>query len=73
VIFHSRGNKKIEHGLRGFLGGTFGNSYIANDKYNDSNNSQTIFFRFAYFFNFDNYFATAEVGNGLLFRLGYRF
>lgn len=78
VIFHSRNNIGFQHGIRGFLGTTLGHNDL-NDTYyyNDQTLGDKFFRNFfpkaSYFITFKNYFGTAEIGNNLFIRFGYKF
>jgi len=77
VLFHSKSNKGIQHGLRGFLGTTLGHNDL-NDTYYTSDNYNERFFhnyfpKLSYFITFKNYFGTAEIGNNFFIRFGYKF
>ncbi|MDB5023517.1 MAG: hypothetical protein JWP78_1272 [Mucilaginibacter sp.] len=77
VIFHSRNNSGIQHGIRGFLGTTVGHNDLNDTYYTDQTLSErffrNIFPKASYFITFKNYFGTAEIGNNLFIRFGYKF
>jgi hypothetical protein len=77
VIFHNRNDNGFQHGIRGFLGTTFGNNALNNTFYTD-NSIESRFFRnifpkASYFIKFSNYFGTFEVGSAVFIRFGYKF
>ena len=77
VIFHNQNNVNIEHGIRGFLGGTFGPNPLANTNYLSSDLTpqffRTIFPKVSYFINVKNFFGVAEIGSAIFVRAGYKF
>ena len=77
VIFHSRNNTGIQHGLRGFLGTTLGHNDLSDTYYTNDNFNERFFHNFfpkaSYFITFKNYFATAEIGNNFFVRFGVKF
>ncbi|WP_426667844.1 hypothetical protein ACPPVU_17600 [Mucilaginibacter sp. McL0603] len=77
VIFHNQNNVNIEHGIRGFLGGTFGPNPLANTDYISSDLTpqffRTIFPKVSYFINVKNFFGVAEIGSAIFIRAGYKF
>lgn len=77
VLFHSRNNTGIQHGIRGFLGTTFGYNSLDDSYYHDENLDSRFFRHYfpkiSYFLTFKNYFMTAEAGNNFFIRFGYKF
>jgi hypothetical protein len=77
VIFHSRNNNNIQHGIRGFLGTTFGHNILDDTYYKTQSAADTryhnIFGKLSYFIKLNKYFATIEVGENIFVRLGVRF
>jgi hypothetical protein len=77
VIFHSMRNSGIQHGIRGFMGTTVGYNDLTDSYYHDETLGEEFFHKFfpkiSYFITFKNYFATAEAGNNLFIRFGYKF
>jgi hypothetical protein len=80
VIFHNVNNKGFQHGIRGFLGTTFGyNNIYNNPKVSENYFSDitgggfNIFPKVSYFIKVKNYIGTIEVGNALFLRFGYKF
>ncbi|MDB5134794.1 MAG: hypothetical protein JWP37_1397 [Mucilaginibacter sp.] len=77
IIFHNRNNVNIEHGIRGFLGGTFGQNPVGADNYLSSDLTprffRTIFPKVSYFINVKNFFGVAEFGSTIFIRVGYKF
>jgi hypothetical protein len=77
VIFHSKNNSGIQHGIRGFLGTTLGHNDLEDSYYKDDNANARFFRRIfpkaSYFITFKNYFGTAEIGNNFFIRFGYKF
>lgn len=80
ILFHNISNTNIQHGIRGFLGYTFGNNDLDITDNNNSDNRtfQERFFRnvipkLSYFIKVKQYFGTVEVGNGAFIRVGASF
>jgi hypothetical protein len=77
VIFHSRNNTGIQHGIRGFLGTTLGHNDLNDSYYNNETVGDRFFHNFfpkaSYFITFKNFFGTAEIGDNLFIRFGYKF
>jgi hypothetical protein len=77
VIFHSRRDIGLQHGIRGFLGTTVGHNDLNDTYYTDQTISErffhNIFPKASYFITFKNYFGTFEVGNQVFFRFGVKF
>jgi len=76
VIFHNRGNT-IRHGIRGFIGTTFGYNELDYTYYQAQsaadNRYRNIFGKLSYFINVKNYFATIETGENIFVRVGLKF
>ena len=78
VVFHNQNNPDIVHGIRGFLGGTFGRNILNDPRYTSDNDFNTRLFRdlmprASYFINVKNFFGIVEIGNGATIRAGYKF
>jgi hypothetical protein len=78
IIFHNRNNVNIEHGIRGFLGGTFGPNPVGNNTDYVSSDLTPQFFRnifpkVSYFINVKNFFGVAEIGSAIFVRAGVKF
>ncbi|WP_214071725.1 hypothetical protein [Mucilaginibacter sp. dw_454] len=77
VIFHGRDDASIQHGIRGFLGTTFGHNDLDDTYYRDEDATtrmfRHIFPKASYFVNYKDYFGTIEVGSAFMLRLGYKF
>jgi len=77
IIFHNQNNVQIEHGIRGFLGGTFGPNPLSNTNYISQDLTptffRTIFPKVSYFINVKNFFGVAEIGSAIFVRAGYKF
>lgn len=77
VIFHNIGNNNFQNGIRGFLGGTFGNyDYDYAGVLHDESSSHffgRLFPKASYFIKYKQYFGTVEVGNGFFARFGLQF
>jgi len=76
-VFHGQ-NTEIVHGIRGFLGTTFGRNILNDPRYDDQNDFNTRLFRAmvpraSYFINIRQFFAVAEVGNAFFLRAGVKF
>src|SRR3569833_50066 len=77
VLFHNKNNIEIQHGIRFFLGGTFGPDPFA--KYHYVSNDLTpkpfniIFPKVSYFLNIRHFFAVMEAGSAVFIRAGYKF
>ena len=77
VVFHNQNNVNIEHGIRFFLGGTFGPDPFT--KYNYASNDLTpkpfniIFPKMSYFINAGHFFGVGEFGSAVFIRAGYKF
>jgi len=76
VIFHSR-NKDIEHGIRGFLGTTFGYNELDYTYYQTQTAADSryrkMFGKLSYFIKVKKYFATIETGENIFLRVGLTF
>jgi hypothetical protein len=77
VIFHSINDNGYRHGIRLFLGTTFGPNDVENsDQDNETSQDrlfQRMFPKVSYFVSYKKYFGTAEFGNGFFIRLGVKF
>jgi hypothetical protein len=82
VLFHPINNSDIQHGIRLFLGYTFGFDDLATTKYysyyNEAQNGNvkvlsTLFPKASYFVKFKKYFCTAEIGENIFLRVGMKF
>jgi len=78
IIFHNQRNVNIEHGIRGFLGGTFGPNPVGNNTDYVSSDLTPQFFRnifpkVSYFINVKNFFGVAEIGSAIFIRAGVKF
>jgi len=82
VLFHPIGNTNIQHGIRGFLGYTFGfDDLETNNYYNYYNQTQnngskllsSVFPKASYFIKFKKYFGTVEFGQNIFIRFGLKF
>lgn len=77
IIFHNQNNVQIEHGIRGFLGGTFGPNPLNNTDYISQDLTptffRTIFPKVSYFINVKSFFGVAEIGSAIFVRAGYKF
>lgn len=76
IIWRAR-NPHIKHGVRGFVGHTFGYNNIYDTYYTDhsfrSDFQHNIFFKGSYFIQFNRFIASIDAGSGVLFRVGYSF
>ncbi len=78
ILFHNQNNINIEHGIRFFLGGTFGPNPVG-DNIAFSSSSLTpqffhdIFPKVSYFINAKHFFGVGEFGSGIFLRAGYKF
>jgi hypothetical protein len=76
-VFHGR-NTNITHGIRGYLGTTFG-SNILNDPRNDNQSDfntrlmRSLVPRASYFISVKHFFGVAEIGNVFSIRAGVKF
>jgi hypothetical protein len=74
VIFHGQNNTDIQHGIRGFLGTTFGNNNINNTYYSNDKATERMFRNIypkaSYFIKVKDYFGTVEVGSAIMIRAG---
>ena len=78
IIFHNQNNINIEHGIRLFLGGTFGPNPVGdNSDYSSSSLTpqffHDIFPKVSYFINAKHFFGVGEFGSGIFLRAGYKF
>jgi hypothetical protein len=77
VLFHPKNDTGIQHGIRGFLGTTFGYNPINESYYEDDTATQRMFRNIypkaSYFINFKDYFGTIEVGSAVFLRFGVKF
>lgn len=76
VYFHSLHNNDLQHGIRGFLGGTFGHYDIDYQTALVASNSRffhELFPKASYFIKYKQYFGSVEIGNGFFARLGLQF
>lgn len=78
IIFHNQHNVNIEHGLRFFLGGTFGPNPVGDNKdYASSTLTpapfRDLFPKVSYFINAGHFFGVAEIGSAVFVRAGYKF
>lgn len=77
VIFHNQNNTEFQHGIRGFLGTTFGHNPINDDLYSDDTATarmfRNIFPKASYFIKYKDYFGTIEAGSAIFVRFGYKF
>jgi hypothetical protein len=78
VVFRSANNPDIVHGIRGFMGGTFGRNLLNDPRYDSDINFNTRLFRdlvprASYFINVKQFFAVAEIGNAFFIRAGVKF
>jgi len=77
ILFHNWGNTHIQHGLRGFLGTTFGNNDLeyGTDNFEPDNSKlfRQFFPKVSYFINFNKFFCTAEAGQQFFVRFGIKF
>ncbi|MFI5138719.1 MAG: hypothetical protein ACHQIM_12905 [Sphingobacteriales bacterium] len=77
VIFHNRYNN-MEHGIRGFVGTTFGYNelnyrYLPTQETSGLNRPSKIFGNVSYFIKVKKYFATFETGENIFLRVGLTF
>jgi len=78
VVFHNQNDPTIVHGIRGFLGSTFGQNIMNDPRYSDNTDFNTRLWRnlvprASYFINVKNFFGVAEIGNGFFIRAGVKF
>ena len=77
VLFHSQNNTDFQHGIRGFLGTTFGYNPINDSFYSDDTATERMFRNIypkaSYFIKFKDYFGTIEVGSAVFLRAGLKF
>jgi hypothetical protein len=76
LYFHSLNNGDLQHGIRGFLGGTFGHYDLDYQTALVASNSKffhELFPKASYFIKYKKYFGTVEIGNGLFARFGLQF
>jgi hypothetical protein len=76
LYFHSLHNNDLQHGIRVFLGGTFGHydiDYQTELIPEDSKFFHELYPKVSYFIKYKKYFGTVEVGNGLFARVGLQF
>lgn len=77
VLFHNQNNTEFQHGIRGFLGTTFGYNTINESFYNDDTATErmlrNIYPKASYFIKFKDYFGTIEVGSAVFLRAGLKF
>lgn len=77
VLFHSQNNADFQHGIRGFLGTTFGYNPINDTFYGDDTATERMFRNIypkaSYFIKFKDYFGTIEVGSAVFLRAGFKF
>ena len=77
VYFHNRDDSGIQHGIRGFLGTTFGYNELDNTFYKDQNATdrmfRNIFPKVSYFMTVKNFFGSIEAGENFMIRFGYKF
>lgn len=76
IYFHSQNNSNLQHGIRGFIGGTFGRydyDYQTAIIASDSKFSHELFPKASYFIKYKQYFGSFEIGNGVFARLGLQF
>ena len=76
-VFHGR-DIEIVHGLRGFLGTTFGRNILNDPRYDNQTDfntrlSRALVPRASYFINVKRFFAVAEVGSAFFVRAGVKF
>ncbi|HTI57447.1 hypothetical protein [Mucilaginibacter sp.] len=76
-VFHGQ-DPEIVHGLRGFLGTSFGKNILNDPRYDSDTDFNTRLFRSlvpraSYFINVKRFFAVAEVGNAFFIRAGVKF
>lgn len=78
VVFHNQNDPTIVHGIRGFLGSTFGQNILNDPRYTDDTEFNARLFRSlipraSYFINIKNFFGVAEIGQGFTIRAGVKF
>jgi len=77
VLFHGKNNTAVQHGIRGFLGTTFGYNPINEEIYDNDTATQRMFRNIypkaSYFINYNQYFGTIEVGSAVFLRFGIKF
>ncbi len=78
IIFHNQNNNNIEHGIRLFLGTTFGPNPVGiNSGYASSGLTppafRDVFPKVSYFINSKHFFGVGEFGSAIFLRAGYKF
>lgn len=77
IIFHNKNNVNVQHGLRFFLGDTFGpNPYAGTNYFSQEVTPKpfdVIFPRVSYFLNVHHFFAVMEIGSEVSLRAGVKF
>ena len=76
VIFHNQGDNGFQHGIRGFLGGTFGHYDVDYQTTLVASNSKffhELYPKASYFIKYKKYFGSLEIGNGVFVRVGLQF
>ena len=77
VYFHNIDDTGIQHGIRGFVGTTFGHNPLDDTYYfNSTATDKTfrhIFPKASYFIKFKDYFGSIEAGSEIFIRFGYKF
>jgi len=77
VLFHNQNNTDFQHGIRGYLGTTFGYNRVNDTFYADDTATEqmlrNIYPKASYFMKFKDYFGTIEVGSAVFLRVGIKF
>ena len=77
VLFHSQNNTRLQHGIRGFLGTTFGYNTVNETLHNDDTATErmlrNLYPKAGYFIKYKDYFGTIEVGSAVFLRAGIAF
>jgi hypothetical protein len=77
VLFHGQNSTDFQHGIRGFLGTTFGYNPINDSFYSEDTATERMFRNIypkaSYFVKFKDYFGTIEVGSAVFLRAGLKF
>jgi hypothetical protein len=77
VYFHNINDSGIQHGIRGFLGTTFGYNELNTTFYTNETATdrmfRNIFPKVSYFIKIKDFFGTLEAGENFMIRFGYKF